>query len=155
MHLNKVIAMELDKIDKKIIYELSANSKISLRELAVKLNVSFVTAMNRIKKLEKQRIIKGYNAKIDFEKCGYDIKALIEVRIAKGKLFELESKIAKSPNVFGVYDTTGEYDATIIAMFKSTRNLDSFVKKIQTYSFIERTNTKLILNTIKEDQIRI
>jgi Lrp/AsnC family transcriptional regulator, regulator for asnA, asnC and gidA len=147
--------MELDKTDQNIIYELSINSRISLRELALKLNVSFVTAMNRIKKLEKQKIIKGYYAKIDFEKCGYDVKVLIEVRIAKGKLFELENKIAKSPNVFAVYDTTGEYDATILAMFKSTRSLDSFVKKIQTYDFIERTNTKLILNTIKEDQIRI
>jgi Lrp/AsnC family transcriptional regulator for asnA, asnC and gidA len=123
--------------------------------LASKVCTSFVTVMNRIKKLEKESIIKKYSTKIDFDKLGYDTHVLIEIRIAKGKLFELEKRIARNPNVYAVYDTTGEYDATVLAKFTSTRAMDNFLKKIQTFDFVERTNTKLVLNTIKEEQVSI
>ena len=147
--------MKIDSVDERIINELVADSKITLRKLAEKLGISFVTVMNRVRKLEKEKIIRNYTAKIDFGKLGYEISVIIEVRISKGKLFELEKRIAMSPNIYAVYDTTGEFDATVIGRFKSTRAMDSFLKKIQTFDFVERTNTKLVLNTIKEDQIKI
>jgi DNA-binding Lrp family transcriptional regulator len=147
--------MKLDKTDEKIINELIENSKSSLRELSSKLKISFVTVMNRIKKLENEGIVEKYSSIINYEKLGYNVNVLIEVRIAKGKLFELEKKIATSPNVYAVYDTTGEYDATILAKFKTTQQMDKFLKLIQTFDFVERTNTKLVLNTIKEEQIKI
>lgn len=147
--------MKLDEYDEKIINELIEHSKIPLRKLATKLNISFVTILNRIKKLEKEGIIQKYTSKINYEKLGYGVHVIIEMRISKGKLLELENKIAKSPNVYAVYDTTGEYDATVIARFKSTRLMDDFLKKVQTFDFVERTNTKLVLNTVKEEQIKL
>ena len=142
----KTNVLEIDEQDRKLINELNENSKIPLRELATKLGISFITVRNRIKRLEKEGIIESYTARVNYRKLGYDIQVLIEVRISKGKLFELEEKIARSPNVYAVYDTTGEFDATIIGRFKTTRAMDDFLKKIQTYDFVERTNTKLILN---------
>jgi DNA-binding Lrp family transcriptional regulator len=147
--------VKIDKYDEKIINELISNAKIPLRKLAQKLGISFVTVMNRIRKLEKFDIIKGYQAEVSHEKLGYGVHILMEVRISKGKLFELEKKISKSDNVYAVYDITGEFDAIILAKFKSTRTMDVFLKKVQTYDFVERTNTKLILNTIKQKQIML
>src|SRR3989338_6859825 len=141
----------LDKTDEKILNELLANAKTPLREMARRVGTSFVTVMNRIKKMERQGGIQKYTCRVDYERLGYDVHILVEMRIAKGRLIELERKIARSPNVLAVYDTTGDYDAVILARFKSTRAMDSFIKEIQTYDFVERTNTKLILNTIKED----
>jgi len=141
--------INIDEIDDKIIKELSINAKISLRKLALKIGISSVTAMKRIKKLEKNGIIKSYNIIVDYHELGYEIEVLVEVKISKGKLLELEKKIARCDGVFKVYDTTGDFDATILARFKSTRKLDNFVKKIQKYDFVQRTHTKLILNTIK------
>jgi Lrp/AsnC family transcriptional regulator for asnA, asnC and gidA len=57
--------------------------------------------------------------------------------------------------VFAVYDNTGPFDATIIAKFQSRKALDDFIKKIQTYDFIERTETRLLLSTIKEHMIKL
>lgn len=147
--------MEIDTIDEKIINELTKNSKITVRELGKRIGVSFVTVMKRTRRLEKEGIIQKYTAKIDYEKLGYGIHVVIEVRISKGKLFELEKKIALHPNIHTVYDTTGGFDAIVIGRFKSTRSMDSLLKKLQTFDFVERTNTKLILNTVKEDQIKI
>lgn len=112
-----------------------------------------VTVINRVRELEKESIIKGYTAELDYEKLGYDVLAIILLRISKGKLFEVEKKIAIHPNVFAVYDVTGHFDCLIIAKFNNRKALDVFLKKIQAYDFVERTETSLVLNTIKEKNI--
>jgi Lrp/AsnC family transcriptional regulator, regulator for asnA, asnC and gidA len=147
--------MQIDELDKKIINTLIENSRLSYRQIAQKLKKSAATVMHRIDRLEKEHIIKKYTTEIDYDKLGYDIPVIIELRILKGKLFEMEKKIAKHPNVSLVYDTTGELDATMIARFKTRRAMDNFIKEIQTYDFIQRTNTKLILNTIKEENMKL
>jgi DNA-binding Lrp family transcriptional regulator len=86
---------------------------------------------------------------------GYDIKVIIQLRISKGKLFEVEKKISRNSSVFAVYDVTGDFDAIILARFKSRKAMDTFLKEIQTYDFVERTHTSFILNTMKENQAPI
>jgi len=145
--------MELDNVDKEIINTLITDSTLSYREIAKKVKVSVATVMNRVNKLKKEGIIKRYTTIIDYEKIGFDVEVLVEIRISKGKLFQVEKEIATHKNVFAVYDLTGDFDAAILARFKNRRQMDNFLKKIQTYDFVERTNTRLILNTIKEKQI--
>lgn len=145
--------MKLEQKDKKILNIIVENSRLSLRQIAKKSDVSVVTAMHHIRKLEQEGIIKKYAAKLDYEKIGYDVEVMIEVRISHGRLFDVEKKIASHPNVFAVYDVTGPFDAIIFARFPTRRQMDNFLKKIQTYEFVERTETKLILNTIKEENI--
>lgn len=147
--------MEKDQLNKQILNILLENSKLSYRQIAKKIGVSAATIMNRIKSLEKDNIIKNYTISIDYEKIGYDIETIIEIRISKGKLFEVERKIATHPNVFAVYDITGDFDAIILARFENRRKMDTFLKKIQTYDFVERIFTKVILNTLKEQQIKV
>src|SRR3989344_8373234 len=145
--------MELDNTDRKILNTIMENSRLSLRQIAKKADVSVATVMHRIKKLEDEKVIKKYTTKIDYEKIGFDVVVLIEIKISKGKLFEVERKIATHPNVSAIYDITGTSDAVILARFPTTRQMDNFLKKIQTYEFVERTETKLVLNTIKEESM--
>lgn len=142
---------KITPIDLKILGVLLKNSRLSYRQIAKKLKTSVATVMNHVKSMEEQGIIEKYTARMNYEKLGYDIEVLIEIRISKGKLFEMEKKIASHPNVFAVYDVTGNFDAVVLARFKTRRLMDNFLKKIQTYDFIERTETKLVLNTIKEE----
>jgi len=147
--------MDLDKVDKSIINTLIIDSTQSYREIAKKVKVSVATVMHRVNKLKKEGIIKRFTTVVDYEKAGFDVEILIELRISKGKLIQIEKEIAHHPNVFAVYDLTGDFDAAIMARFKTRRQMDNFLKKIQTYDFIERTNSRLILNTIKEQQIGV
>ena len=143
----------MEETDKKILNILVENSRLSLRQIAKQAHVSVATVMNHINSMEKQNIIKKYTAKLDYEKMGYDVEVMIDIRISKGKLFEVEKKISADPNVFAVYDTTGAFDAMILARFPNRRKMDNFLKKIQTYEFVERTETRLILKTMKEENI--
>jgi len=153
--INKDDLVEIDTYDKEILNAIMNDSKMPLRKLASALNISFVTVMNRIKKLEEKGVIKKYSTRLNYEKLGYGIHALVEMKISKGRLLELENKIAKFPNIYAVYDTTGQFDATLMGRFKTTREMDVFLKKLQTFDFVETTNTKLILNTIKKQQMRL
>jgi DNA-binding Lrp family transcriptional regulator len=153
--VSKMNRHKIDKIDEKIINLLSGDAKMSLREIAKHTKKSFVTIMKRTRQLEAANILGKSFTKVNYESLGYDTFVTINVKISKGKLFELEKKIASSPNVLAVYDLTGGFDALVLARFRSTRELDIFLKKIQTYDFVESTSTALILNTIKDEQIPI
>ena len=142
--------MSLDKIDEKILKKLSSDARLSARQLALKMGMSTVTILSRIKKLEKEKVIKGYTANLDHEKLGYDLTAIIEI-IAKKDVIEIEHKLAKLENVVGVYDITGSADIIAVAKFKGRNDLSEFVKNLSSMSNVENTITRVVLNTVKED----
>jgi len=142
--------METDKTDIEILRVLEKNSRLSLRKIAKKVGVSVATVMHRLNRLEKESVIRGYTALLDYDKLGFELQAIISVDVSKGKLFEVEKKIATDPSVHAVYDITGHFDVIVIARFKTRKSLDNFIKKIQTYDFVEKTETAIVLNTIKE-----
>ena len=140
----------MDKIDEKILKNLMVDARISARQLALKLGMSTVTILSRIKKLEKDKVIKGYTALIDHEKLGYDLTAIIEI-IAKKDILDIEEKLSKIENVCGVYDITGNTDTVIVAKFKERNELSAFVKSLSSMANVENTITHVVLNTAKED----
>ena len=143
--------MVLDETDEKILKNLLVDARQSARHLALKLGMSTVTILSRIKKLEKAKIIRGYTAIIDHEKIGYSLTAIIEIIAKNDKVIDIEEEIAKFENVCGVYDITGSTDTIIIAKFKERKGLSKFVKEIATIPNVENTITHVVLNTAKED----
>jgi len=142
---------ELDELDKKILQAYLFDARLSYRELAHKLGVSTTTVQSHTAKLEKAGIIRGYSAIYDHEKIGFQLTAITEVSVAKGKLLELEREVAKIPQVLAVYDVTGLTDAIVIAKFKNREELSKFTKTLLAMPFTERTNTHIVLTTVKED----
>ena len=142
---------EIDELDLEILSILSIDGRKNKSTIADDLNRSPNTIIKHISNLEENGVIKNYGVQIDYEKLGYNIIALIELTISKGKMLEVEQDIAKIPNVFAVYDITGEYDALILARFKNRGDLSKMIKKIHTSQFVERTNTHMVLNVIKEN----
>jgi DNA-binding Lrp family transcriptional regulator len=143
--------MELSTTDMKILTALLEDARYSSRQIAKNVGVSVGTVLSRIKKMEEDGLIKGYSAILDHEKLGYQLTVVTEITVAKGKLVETEQEIAKIPNVTGVYDVTGLTDAIIIAKFKSREDLGAFTKKLLALPYIERTNTHVVLTSVKEN----
>jgi len=143
--------MKFDETDKKILKNLMVDARLSARQLAIKLGMSTVTVLSRIKKLEKEKIILGYTAMIDHEKLGYSLTAIIEIVAKNDKIVEIEDEISKFENVCGVYDITGSTDTLIIAKFKERSELSTFVKELAAISNVKNTITHVVLNTTKED----
>lgn len=142
---------ELDDLDRRILCELLMDSKRSYRALARRLGVAVTTVINRIQRMEESGIITGYTISVDYEKLGYELTVVTEITVSKGKLLEMEREIAKIPSVCAVYDVTGLTDAMAVAKFKNRKELSNFTKGLLSMPFIERTNTHVVLTTVKED----
>ncbi len=75
--------MDFYEKDEKILKHLLVDARQSARQLAHQLNVSTVTMISRIKKLEGKKIIDGYSVRLNHEALGYDITGIIEVATKK------------------------------------------------------------------------
>jgi DNA-binding Lrp family transcriptional regulator len=143
--------MQLDETDIKILRTLVTDARLSSRQIAKQCGVSIGTVLSRTAKMENEGVIKGYSALVDHEKLGYELTIVTEITVSKGRLLEMESEIARFPNVCCVYDVTGLLDAIIIAKFKNREELGKFTKRLLALPYVERTNTHVVLTTIKED----
>lgn len=143
--------VSIDDVDRKILGELMRDCRRSYRSIARRAGVAVGTALNRIRRLEKAGVIKGYSALLDHEKLGYQLTALAEITVSKGKLLEMEQAISKLPNTCAVYDVTGLTDALVIAKFHTRDELSKFTKNLLALPFVDRTNTHVVLTTVKED----
>jgi DNA-binding Lrp family transcriptional regulator len=141
----------MDETDVKILKNLLSDARMSYRKVAEEIGVSPPTVLARVEKLESEGIIKSYSTLLDHEKLGYDLTAIIEITATKGKIVDLERQIAKFPNVCAVYDITGLTDMMVVAKFKNRKDLSNFVKKDISLPYVERTNTHVVLITVKED----
>ncbi len=142
---------KLDEIDLKILRVLLEDARLSSRQIADRVGVSVGTVLSRIKRMEKEKIIEGYSAVINHENLGYQLTVVTEITVSKGKLLDIEREVAKLPNVCCVYDITGLTDAIVVAKFKNRKDLSDFTKWLLSLPYVERTNTHLVLTTVKED----
>ena len=142
----------LDDLDRSILEELNVDARRSHREIAHRLKVSPTTVSARVARLEGQGVIRGYVPLLDDEQLGWELWAAIGIRISKGRLREVEERLARDARAYAIYDVTGENDALLIGRFRDRRDLDRFVKHALQDPYLERTNTQVVLNRVKEDR---
>lgn len=140
----------VDEVDLEIMRALLEDSRSSLRKIAKTIGLSAGTVLSRIERIKKHGILKKYTVGLDYEKLGYST-AITEITVSKGKLVEVEKQLAKLPGVCAVYDVTGEIDAIVIVKYKTTEELSKFTKRVLSIPNVERTNTHVVLTTVKEE----
>jgi Lrp/AsnC family transcriptional regulator for asnA, asnC and gidA len=141
---------EIDAVDRKIIEQYLADARQSYHQVAKKTGVAVSTVQDRTKKLEKNGIIKGYTAVLDYEKLGLAVTAITEITTTGGRLAEIEKKLAQIPNAISVYDVAGATDAIVLGKFRSTSELSRFTKSIQAIPNVNSTETHIVLALVKE-----
>lgn len=142
----------IDDLDRKILRVMNTNARKSFREIAKEVGTSAAVVIHAVKKLEGLGAIKGYIPVIDAGHFGFDLMAVIALRISQGKLLETQRKIARIPQVAAVYDVTGEWDSLVIAYFRGREDLNDFLKKLTVMRFIDRTVTHIVLNIVKDER---
>jgi len=143
--------LNIDENERKVLRTLLFNPRLSYREIARMTDLSVATVSEKIRKLMTNRIIKGFHADIDAKKLGYELTAIIELIAPKLELIKAMEKITKLPNVYAIYHTTGDVDMIVIAKFRTVDELQNFLGKLYNFMAIQRSETRIVLKTIKED----
>ncbi len=142
---------KLDALDESILFALGEDSRQSFRKLAERVKASPATVIQRVKRLEDAGILQGYTAVVNYAKLGYDYMGVTEITIRKGALLEVQRKIALMPGVVSVFDVTGQSDSLVVSRCRSRGEFSALLKKILSIENVERTNTHVVLNVVKEN----
>ena len=134
---------------------IEKNSRIDLKELAIRLNKEEIEIVNELQKLEDERIICGYHTLVNWEKTSIDkVTALIEVKVTpqRGQGFDrIASRIYNYPEVRDVYLISGGFDLLVTLEEKSLKDIARFVsEKLSTLDSILSTGTHFILKKYKD-----
>lgn len=120
--------MQLDLIDKKILFELDKNSRSTYTEIAKLVRVKKETVKYRMDKLIEQHVIQGFYAVIDYAKLGFlSFRLYLTLENAgPQKQEEIIQYLLKNPNIWILYRTTGPYHITFSIWVRDQWEYETF-----------------------------
>ena len=146
----------IDSIDKKILDVLQGNGRITNLHLSNLIGLSPAPTLERVRKLEKAKILKSYHAEVDATKLGYDLSVSIQVTLARqieNAMQKFSSQIQQIDEVVECVQVTGDYDYLLRVIVKDVRGLDVLInEKISRIEVIGQLKSNVILSTIKSSK---
>ncbi len=140
---------EFDELDRRIVELMCRSSQGSYRQIAKQLGIHPTTLIQRVKNLEAKGVINGYRAKVDYMRLGFDYMGIIQVYVEKNML-DVQEAIRSIPQVLAVFDVTGECDSIVWIACKDREEFSNIVKSILKIDGVQKTNTSVILNVMKD-----
>jgi Lrp/AsnC family leucine-responsive transcriptional regulator len=142
----------MDKIDIGIIRCLTEDARMNASQIGAKVNLSVSAVIERMKKLEASGLIKGYTAVIDERTAGYDINALISVRLEHPKYNQsFCQQMREHSAVMECFYITGDFDYMARVCVGSTEELTQVLNDIKQLPGVSLTRTYVVLENIKQD----
>lgn len=143
----------MDEKDEQILQILQINSKLSTHQISKKTGIPITTVHNRIKKLTKKGIIKGYTIVIDHKKIGQQLAAYVLIMVDYSLLHaknidqhQILNKITKHPFVEDGAVVSGETDILVKVRCANITELDEFLTKYMWgIEGVSKTRTSVIL----------
>ena len=142
----------------KLLKILSENARVSLEDLTAMLGVAPAEAARMMDECEKNGLIHGYQALVDWEKADVShVQALIELRVTPKRdcgFDEVAGAVAQFEEVDSVMLMSGGYDLMLMMSGRSFQEIALFVaKRLSTLDGVLSTTTHFILHTYKKDGV--
>ncbi|MDX1747360.1 MAG: HTH-type transcriptional regulator Lrp [Halobacteriales archaeon] len=142
--------MTYENLDAKLLNALLEDGRASLRSLAERLDVSVTTVSNHLSALEDDGVVTGYAPRIDYEKLGYDVTAIIQLKVEGSALPDITERLSGHRQMTSVYEVTGDHDIVAVAKFRDTDGMNRQIKALLTDPEVKETNTSVVLNAAVE-----
>lgn len=139
----------------KLLELLNENSQFTISELSVMLDRSEEDVKSQIEFYEKEGIIKGYKALINWDKlAGSCVSAIIELKVVPQKetgFDEIAKRVMRFEEVESVYLMAGGYDLSVMVKGKNIQEISMFVsKRLSTLNNVVSTATHFVLSRYKD-----
>lgn len=145
--------MQLDSTDKKLINLVQQNSKQTTKQLSLQLNLSVTAVYERIKKLEKENIIKKYVAIINKNKIEKSFLVFCHIKLVqhtKEHIITFEREISKLEEVSECFHVSGDYDYILKIYTKNMETYRDFMTtKLTAIKYIGSTHSIFTIGEVK------
>ncbi len=157
----------MDALDSVILRELQRNCRLPISKLAKILGKPRTTISERISRLEREGVIRGYRAIVDPSKLGYRFLAFVMLKVRRGITFEgmsnqeaLAQKVVKEtrdapdlPYVEEAHIVTGAYDIVLKVWARRWEELTNFlIRYLASLGDVVSSETFLVLETISSEE---
>lgn len=145
----------LDDYDRSILRVLSAEGRISITELAGRINLSNTPTQARVKRLEKDGIITGYKALLDPVKLGLDHIAFVEVKLddtREAALTAFNKAVVAIPEIEACHMTASHFDYLLKVRTSDMRAYRRVLgEQISSLPHVSNTSTHVVMEAVKEE----
>lgn len=132
----------LDDLNRHILDELRKDARLSTVEIGRRIGLSAPAVADRIRKLEDQGYIRGYQTVLDMDKLGLTIRAFINFRTTSMRHAEMIMMVESIKEVAEWYTITGNYCIVLKVVAATSQRLADIIVQLEEYG---ETNTSLIL----------
>jgi Lrp/AsnC family leucine-responsive transcriptional regulator len=146
----------MDQIDHQILDVLHNNARATASEISKGVALSIPAVSERIRKLEESGMIERYSIRVNRTAAGYHLLALVFVTIEKtGQIENFRKTVISFPQVLECHHIAGDYDYLLKLLLRGTSELEDFLScQLKTIDGVVRSNTQIILSTLKEEYNR-
>lgn len=139
---------DLDSLDWQLLDELQADARLSYNELARRVHLSAPAVADRIRRLERQGVIIGYQAQVDPTAAGFPVHAYVQLRCALGKCLLKSSAAEDYPEVIEINKLSGRHCSMLKIRALSLSHLEGVLEQIGKHGEMD---THIILSTQYQD----
>ena len=142
----------MDHIDSKILRCLTKDARMNASQISQKVNLSVSAVIERMKKMEASGLIRGYTAVVDEKLAGYNVQAMISIRLEHPKYNqEFNRQMCNHQCVMECFYITGDFDYVARIGVSSTDELTKVLYDIKQIPGVSLTRTYVVLDNIKQN----
>jgi Lrp/AsnC family leucine-responsive transcriptional regulator len=154
---NNLMSRDLDRIDLRILEELEVDGRLSIVDLAARVNLTNTPCSERVKRLERAGHITGYHAILDMDKLGLGHLTVMQVSLAatggNNTLDDFNDAVRRIPEVESCLMVAGSFDYLLTVR---TRDIVQFRQvlgdKINKLPGLLQTNSFAVMEIVKESK---
>ncbi|NOZ81964.1 MAG: Lrp/AsnC family transcriptional regulator [Candidatus Micrarchaeota archaeon] len=133
----------------KLLEELEKNSRIPYSKLARKFGVTETAIRKRIRKLEREGVIKKYTLVLDPKKLGFQTVTLIGIDTGPESFLKVLRKLEESDKVKSLWTSSGDHMILAECWFKDTKELSAFIDRLEKMHGVTKVCPAIIIEKIK------
>ena len=131
----------LDETNLRLIAELQRNARLSLAELGRRVGLSSPAVAERLQRLEREQVIRGYRAELDPAALGFSLAAVIRIRPASRQLHRVAEVAVSSAEVVECNRITGEDCYLLKAYVRDVGHLEEVIDRFTPFG---QTTTSIV-----------
>ncbi|MDA9558243.1 Lrp/AsnC family transcriptional regulator [Vibrio sp.] len=145
--MSNITMQDLDQLDRRIISNLLTDGRASIANLARRIGLSRTAVAERMNRLEKTGIIKGYTAQIRFDKGHAEMtSSYLLIRCTKGKKTEVTDALKEIPEVRSTSVVGGGYDLIVLIEAPDLEAIHFIADEIEAFPGIESIQNTVVLH---------